>query len=571
MGSEASDALFQAALAQHRAGQLNEAAAGYRQVVALAPEHYAAHLNLGVVLRALRRLDEALASYDRALAIRPRSVDAHHNRGAVLFDLRRAGDALASYDRAIALGSDNPDTHHRRGLALRELGRLDEALASLDHAIGLKPDEASLHRDRGGVLLTLKRWDDALASYERALALGPESAGAHNGRGTALVGLGRLEAALASYGAAIARAPDFALAHRNRGVTLRKLGRPAEAVQSYDAAIALNPDVAEAYWYRSLCHLATGRFAEGWRDYERRWDTQEFVAEAYGNVTPQILARLDRAVERADLAGRDVLLVGEQGVGDVLMFASLIPDVVAAGARVSVLCDRRLRGLFAQSFPGVALLDPPTAARDLDRFDRVLAIGSLGRLFRNRLEDFPGAPYLAPRPEVRARWAERLGPAAGRKRVGLSWRGGLARTGRSDRSLDLEALRPVLDLPDCEFVSLQYGAPEAEVAAINAGLARPIRLFPADEIDDFEDLAGLVQNLDLVISVQTALVHLCGALGAPALVMVPATAEWRYMSAGPSMPWYDSITLFRQGADKDWGPVVRRVTAAAETALQTAG
>jgi hypothetical protein len=166
-----------------------------------------------------------------------------------------------------------------------------------------------------------------------------------------------------------------------------------------------------------------------------------------------------------------------------------------------------------------------------------------------------------------ARWAERLGPADGRRRVGVSWRGGIDRTGRGARSMDLAQLRPLFDLPGCEFVSLQYGDVAGEVAAANAGLVSPIRVFPAADIDDFDDLAGLVRNLDLVVSVQTALVHLTGALGAPGLVMVPAMAEWRYGAHGATMPWYGSLRLFRQGEDADWAPVVEAVVREARARL----
>lgn len=628
--SQDADSLFRAALDLHRAGKLVEAAAAYERVVAAAPQYVSAHLNLGVVLRGLRRFGEALASYDRAIALRPDAAGAHNNRGSVLrdigrpkealasyaravaleprsadallnqgsvlrvlgrpaealesyeralalapddaavhagqasafFDLARAPEALASYERALAIKPDFADAWRNRAVVLRRLNRPADALTSLDRAIALDPRDAALHRSRGAALEALKRPEEALASYERAIMLKPDLALAHNGRGAALFALGRAEEALVSLDRAIALEPGLMVAHRNRGVALRKLQRLEEAVLSHDRAIALRPESADAYWYRSMCHLTLGRFAEGWRDYERRWEVHEFATAAAG-VAPQFRARFDRSLTLEDLAHQDVLVVGEQGVGDVLMFASILPDLLAHASRVSLVCDARLWRLFGHSFPGLELLDAEAATERLPAFGAVLGIASLACLYRNRLDDFPGSPYLAPRPQVEKAWAERLGPADGRRRIGVSWRGGVASTGRSERSMRLAELQPLFDLPNCEFVSLQYGANEVEIGEVNRRLARPIRSFPAAEIDDFEDLAGLVRNLDLVVSVQTALVHLSGACGAPALVMVPATPEWRYTAASPTMPWYGSVKLFRQGADRDWGPVVRRVTEAA--------
>lgn len=493
-GAGDANALFAKAVGLHQSGKAEAAIALYEQVVALAPEHAPAHMNLAVAFRGLRRLDQALASYDRAVALRP----------------------------------DDPDLHNSRGNTLSDLGRLEDALAAYDRALAARPDHPNAHYNRGNTLVRLDRIEEGVASYDRAVAL----------RG------------------------DFADAFKNRGVALRRLGRTDEALASFDCAIALKPDFSDAYWNRSFCHLARGRFAEGWADYERRWDLEAFVRQSASHTTPAMRGRFDAGIRVEDLAGAHVLLVDEQGVGDVLMFASIIPELAAAAASVSLACDRRLWRLFASSFPELRLLDPETATRDLSRFDRVMAIGSLGRLYRRRIEDFPGAAYLTASSAARDRWAARLGPRAGRARVGVSWRGGIARTGQARRSLALAELQPILDLPGCEFVSLQYGENRAEVDAVNARLAHPVRLFEPAEIEDFEDLAALVQNLDLVVSVQTALVHLAGALGAPCLVMVPQNPEWRYMDGAPTMPWYGSVALFRQGDDRDWSPVVRRVAEA---------
>lgn len=545
----------------------DEALASYDRAAALAPHEAINHQNRGSALLAMGRPADALEVFDQALALAPQSAQPHIDRGATLDRLGRLEEAAEAFARAAALQPGSIDAHRNLALMQRRLGRFDDAIASVDHALALNATSADLHVLRGKLLFELQRPDEALESFDRALALKPDDAQGHHGRGAALGVLERLDEALVAYDRATALDPNFAAAHRNRGVILRKLRRPAEAVLAQDRAIAAAPGNASAYWYRSLSRLVQGDFEAGWRDYERRWEVEEFLASAKTNMTTALRERLQPELSLQDIAGRKVLLVGEQGVGDVIMFASAIPDLLAVAGRVALNCDPRLRRLFASSFPGLELLDVHATARRAPEFPVVMGVGSLGRLFRNRLEDFPGAAYLNPSAEAVDRWAQRLGPAHGRRRLGISWRGGGAATGGGARSMDLTALRPVLDLPGCEFVSLQYGDVSAEVAAANAALPTPIRVFPAADIDDFDDLAGLTRNLDLVVSVQTALVHLTGALGAPGLVMVPATPEWRYGASGPSMPWYGSIRLFRQGEDGSWTPVVRQVAAEAAARL----
>jgi hypothetical protein len=337
--------------------------------------------------------------------------------------------------------------------------------------------------------------------------------------------------------------------------SLAALGRDDAAREALDGAVTLFPDAPAARFHRGMFRLARRDFA-AWDDYEARLGVDRFLAESRGQIAPGLVPALTVGPSREALAGRRVLVVGEQGIGDQVMFASMLPDLLRTAAGVTLVCEPRLVGLFRASFPEATVLSPHGAAIDAEAVDVVIAMGSLGGAFRREAGAFPGTPYLAPRPEVVARWAERLGPRRGR-RIGLSWRGGAPVTRRSARSLQLPDLTPIMALPGCEFVSLQYGEVADEVAAFPQ-----LRAFPRAEIDDFEELAGLVANLDAVVSVQTALVHLCGATGARCLTLVPRHAEWRYMTQGESMPWYGSVRLFRQAAPGDWEPVIARAAAA---------
>jgi hypothetical protein len=340
------------------------------------------------------------------------------------------------------------------------------------------------------------------------------------------------------------------------------LRRHDEALATLDRAIQRKPNDPLAWFRRSLLRLLKRDFPGGWRDYEARLVTEEFLKT--GITSRQLASVAARNAKPEHLAGRRVLLIPEQGLGDQVMFASVIPDLAALASEVVVACDDRLAALFANSFASNVRVNGQASLSRSD-FDLVLAMGSAPRLFRNQREDFSGAPYLRPRPEVEAQWAERLEPRREGLRIGLSWRGGSVETGSRRRSVEIAELKPILDLPGCEFVSLQYGDVDAEVAAANRELGVNIRAFPRAQIDDYEALAGLVANLDAVVSVQTSLVHLCGAIGQTCLALLPANPEWRYGLIGEDMPWYNSVRLLRQAEPDVWKPVI----AAAAEALRS--
>jgi hypothetical protein len=299
--------------------------------------------------------------------------------------------------------------------------------------------------------------------------------------------------------------------------------------------------------------LQHGEFAQGWACYEARWALER----SWGFVPRAMVPHLTLAPTRADLAGKRVLLLGEQGPGDQIMFASMLGDLSATAASVLCLCTPRLVGLFRSSFPDVEFLDHRGAQISDDDFDAMVPMGSLGVAFRPTRDAFPGRAYLAPSPAARSRWAARLGRKSRRLRIGVSWRGGVATTGREMRSVALADLA-LLASEDVELVSLQYGDVAEEIAA--SGLA--IGVFPRADIDDFDDLAGLIANLDAVVSVQNTTVHLAGATGAKCLALLPQTPEWRYGREGEQMPWYGSVRLLRQTAAGDWAGVIARAAEA---------
>ncbi|WP_310539488.1 tetratricopeptide repeat protein [Phenylobacterium sp.] len=477
----------------------------------------------------------------------------------------RAGQsaaAAATLQGVVEAAPEHGEALIALGSAEMALSRWSLAETHYRRALDLLPHHPAPLRNLGILLGEHERHAEALVLADTTLAADPDHSQALLTRGNALTGLSRLEEALQSYSQA-ARFGDVAYeALTKLGLTHAALSENETALRRFGEAIALQPNLALAPFRRSLVRLLMRDFSGGWDDYEARLSVGAFVASSMSFYHP-VMAQVVRHLAAAGLPGRSIKLLGEQGLGDQVMFASMIGDLARDAAKVTCVCDARLERLFAASITGVTfqgLGSPPVLSVAPD--ETLVAMGSLGRLYRRREADFLGTPFLRARPEVREAWAARLGPRPRGLRIGLSWRGGVPSTRRGQRSLSLDQLAPVLDLPDCDFVSLQYGDVAAELEAVNAGRLAPVRAFDPSATYDFEDLAGLIENLDVVVSVQTAVVHLAGATGADCLTLVPHNPEWRYAASGSTMPWYRSVQLFRQATPGAWEPVVRDVEGA---------
>ncbi len=468
---------------------------------------------------------------------------------------------VSALQLALMAAPDRLDLLVALSAELAKLGRYQEAEAYGRRALAQQPTEPTAIRVIGGLLQLQGRHPEALEIADRAISIEPDCGEAWMARADTLANTGQHAQAARAYARAIPDPHCAFDAWLRMGKMERVLGRVDQALSAFEAALRLRPSSPEARYERGLLRLELGEFAAGWPDYDSRWLSERFLV-ARGQVPEALVPLLAKAPSAQDLAGKRILLIGDQGIGDQVMFASIIPDLARLAASVTCICDPRLLGLFSASFPDVSFLNPAGARVDSETVDVLVAMGSLGAAFRQQATDFPGAAYLAPRPEVRAGWEERLGPPRRRLRVGLSWRGGTPQSGQAARSMDLAELGPLLSIGDVEFVSLQYGDVAEEIAAATAGRPGVIRMFPASEITDFEALAGLIGCLDLVVSVQNATVHLAGSLGRPCLAMVGFNPEWRYGRRKDSMPWYGSVRLVRQPAPNDWPSVLAAVSAA---------
>lgn len=502
----------------HQRGDLQQAAQLYRAVLAANPSSFEALSLLGVLEGQSGRAGPAADLLARAVRARPSDAGVHVNYGNVLRQLKRPADALASYDRALRIEPGNVGARYNRGLSLADLGRHAEALADYDRVTVLAPGNADAWHGRGNALRVLHRPEEALAAYERAIALKPGD-------------------------------PDVWV---NRGVILQSLRRHREALESYARAQAVAPTSAAAHLNEGLCRLLLGEFATGWAKYQWRWRTPESTAVHPNYPQPQL--RLD-----ADLAGKTVLLHAEQGFGDTLQFCRYAPLVAARGAAVVLDVQPSLVELLS-GMPGVAQVVARGGA--LPAFDYHCAFLDLPAVFGTTLDSVPAVvPYLCADPARARMWNVRLGTRTG-PRVGLAWSGsGALLTGSAladdDRAVPLAQLA-TLCVPGRQYVSLHT---EVRPGDRDALAAHPeIREF-ATELKSFADTAALIDQLDLVVTVDTAVAHLAGALGKPVWLLLPYNVTWRWLLDRADSPWYPTARLFRQPVAGDWAAVISAVRA----------
>ena len=540
------DALYLSGVVAGQTGRAGEAVGLLSRAVSADPGHADAHYYRGVALGELNRPVEALESYERAIALNPDHADAHYNRGVLHAQFDRNALALESYDRVIAINPDSAEAHNNRGTVLARLHRHAEAVESYERAIALKPDYAKAYNNRGVSLASeLNRFVEAVESYERAIALKPEYAEAHNNRGLALSELNRPAEAVQGYERAIMLKPDYAEALYNLGNAFRDLGRNEEAIDRYQRALALKPDYASAHWNLADTRLLLGDFARGWQEYEWRWKLADRDDGRRDFEQPLWLGA-------QPLDGRSILLHSELGLGDTLQFCRYAKQVSALGARVILEVQPPLLPLLAQ-LEGVALAVP--RGGPLPAFDCHCPLMSLPLAFKTDLSSIPAdIPYIRTDPARVAAWQEKLG-RTDKPRVGVVWSG--SRSQRNDRrSMTLANMLPLMR-GHADWVSLQkdVDAADADLLASSSEL----RHF-GSELTDFADTAALVELMDLVVTVDTSVAHVAGAMGKPVWILLPLNAhDWRWMLDREDSIWYPTARLFRQTADGDWKSLVSRV------------
>lgn len=569
---------FNSAFRLQQEGQLVEAETLYRAILAAAPDHPGSHHLLGLVEHQLGRDEAALQSIKRAIALNDNEPNYHNNLGTVYRSLGRLDEAIACYRYAIALKPAFAAALSNLGLALQQQGQLAPAQRALEQALQAKPDYAAAWFNLGNVLAArgehakaiehqrralaldpnhIEAWnnlgaaltelgeiDEAAGCYRRVLALQPANAAAHNNYGRVLAQRDELDEAIAHFRQAIALQPHAIDALINLGNVLLERGEPAAAHASYQRALAIAPTHESAHWNDGLALLVQGDLAGGFAQW--RWN----VAAAKRFAAPEWRGEA--------LDGATILIHAEQGFGDTIHFARYLQLVAARGGKIIFEAPVELHRIFA-GMPGV---EQVVAFGDaLPDFAWQCPLLSLPLAFGTTLASVPSdVPYLSTDPEAAEEWRRRL--ARPELKVGLVWAGRPEHKRDRHRSLMLAQLAPLAEVPNTAFFALQKGAAVCQAESAPAGMRLEI-LSPL--LGDFADTAAAIMAVDLVVTVDTSVAHLAGALGRPVWILLPYAPDWRWLEERSDSPWYPTARLFRQDASRRWAPVVAEVAAALST------
>jgi tetratricopeptide (TPR) repeat protein len=466
-------------------------------------------------------------------------------KASALRDAGNLKEAEAAYRGILSTYPGHTGIMRLLAIVCTRRGNVDESVRLLESAIAIGPPSAEAYYDLGCGMGQLKRYEAALANYDKAIAVKAKFAEAHNNRTNVLYRLGRYEEALASSDKTIVVSPSGAMIWHNRGLILYQLGRYYEAAACFDRALALAPDYPEADLYRSIISLMLGHFEEGWKSYEWRWHS----AQAGGRRTFVQPLWLGKEL----LVDKRIVLYAEQGLGDTIQFCRYAATLERLGATVILEVQDPLVKLLTSLQGSVTVI---AKGKKFPEYDFHCPLMSLPLALGTTLSTIPAeAPYLYPEPENREAWRKHLGPKT-KPRVGLIWSGAAKHVNDRNRSIPVEMLAPLLQL-DCEYHSIQKDVRSGDVEWLANNKIAP----HGGRLRDFVDTASLVCEMDVIISVDTAVAHLAGALGKRVWILLPFVPDWRWMIKREDSPWYPSARLFRQPAIGDWHSVIETLKA----------
>jgi Flp pilus assembly protein TadD len=497
--------------------------------------------------RKQRRADaKAGARADPAGAALAAAVQ-HHQGG-------RLEEAAALYRQILAADPRHADANHLLGLIAFQRGRNEVAVDLIGRAIASNPSFPAFHSNLGNALNAMGRLNAALSAYDAALRLNPDFAEAHNNRGSALYGMGRLNEALSACDAALRLRPDYADAHYNRGNALHGMGRLDEALSAYDTALRLRPDFAEAIYNRAHLRLRLRDFPEGFEAYRSRWDIKDVPSKPQKTTLP--------SVSKAGLRGR-LLIWAEQGLGDEIFYAGLLPALLTHDVSVTVSADQRLHPIYKRAFPGVGLLDRKVLGHSsIDSgFDAQAPIGDLGCLLDLDAAAIQAtrSPYLLSDPVRREGYRRTLSASGSGLVCGVAWKSVNPKFGGA-KSIGLEAFEPLLSLAGITFVNLQYGDVDDQIGHVRSSLAVDIQQVPGlDVFHDIDGLLALIDACDVIVTTSNVTAHLAGSIGKRAAVLVPHGKGriWYWHENDTYSLWYPQLRLFYQDNPLTWDQTIK--------------
>ncbi|MBF0418735.1 MAG: tetratricopeptide repeat protein [Magnetococcales bacterium] len=530
-------------------GRFAEAVTCYRSALRYKPDFFVACYNLGNACKALGQWELALEGYRRAVTLYPDFAEAYLNMGSILHARERIAEAAECYRHSLALRPDYPEALVNWGLMLQEQGHLSQAQEQFQRAVTIRPSYPEAWSRWGVALQDAGDLHGAMEKYQRALSLRPRFPEALSHLGGALLSMERLTEAQEALHAALAMNPSSPEALSNLGSLLHKQGRMEEALHHFFQAQVNDPQFAEAYFGAGLTQLLLGDYQSGWQNYEWRWRTKGF--QPHGHQQP--------LWDGSSLSGRRILLHCEQGLGDSVQFIRFIPMVKEKGGTVVVICPPSLHRLFSQ-IKAIDLL--VSRLEDIPRCDCQMPLMSLAKVFAITLETIPApVAYLTGECEDSI-IKKRLSLLPGLK-VGLVWRGNPRYKNDHIRSISASMMAPLLAVTGCSFVSLQKEVQDGDRELFSQGC-----IDLSAELTDFADTASALACLDLLISVDTAVLHVAGALGRPAWGLLPYVPDWRWLMDKEESPWYPSVRLFRQSQPGAWQGVIEAIVGQLQRVVQ---
>jgi tetratricopeptide (TPR) repeat protein len=536
--------ILQSAAAYYQAGNVRQAESLCEEVLKIDPQNTGALFLSGLICQASNAFDQAISFYKKALQLNASLVSAYFNLGSISQEKGRPDEAVAYYQKALELDPTLADAWNAMGIIFQEKGQSEEAITHYRKAISLDPDLADAYYNLGKVFWETGQSDGAITYYQKALRLNPNSAEVYNNLGFCLQEKGDYDKAVTYFQRAIGLNPNFAEAYYNLALHYHDRNLPDEAVGYYRKAIERSPDFVNAHWNMACALLLAGNFDQGWREYEWRWKLKDHCGYTFSSA----------AWDGPDISGRTILLHAEQGFGDAIQFIRYAPLVAKRGARVVVQCPKELASLLGN----VEDVEQVVAnGGQLPDFDLQCPLLSLPRVFGTTLETIPvEIPYITADVPFLQKWRDRLhGDGPGFK-VGLVWAGRIKAKRERGRSCSLDLFSPLARFDEITFYSLQKG----EGAEQAKTPPKDMKLIDyTEEIRDFSDTAAIIEHLNLVISIDTAVSHLAGALGKPVWTLLPFVPDWRWMLDRDDSPWYPTMRLFRQPLPGDWEAVIHAI------------
>ena len=546
------NSLLKTALDLQLNGKLERAIKGYKEAIAIKPDYADAFLNMGTALADQGKLEEAMEAFSKALAIKPDYASAHNNMGNALKDQGKLAQAIERYKKAIAIKPDYADAFLNIGTALADQGRPDEAIEAYKKALSIKPNYAASYYNMGNALKDQGKMEEAIEAYKKVIIIKPDYVEAFLNMGVALAEIERKDNALEAYHKALAINPHYTRALSNIGVIEADKGNLEAAIKAYNKALAVDPDDAEARHNKSLVLLKNKIFDQGFKENEWRWKTNQ----------KENIYRIDSKPSWTGEKNKRVLVWSEQGIGDVVMYSSMIRELHDISSKIVVQCDSRLIPLFQRSFPPDIIYCSKDQIISKDDYDFHIPIGSLPLYFRKSLDSFRNSAlgYLKADISQTANFRAQLFNKRMQGLVGLSWRTNSKAQSSKQRNVPLSGIVRALTNKNYRLINLQYGYVADEIKDVKEELG--IEIISVDGVDnqnDIDKLAALMSACDMVVTIDNTTAHLSGALGLPTKLMLPAVSNWRWTASDDDSYWYDSIKIYRKSEVHTWESVLEQL------------